>query len=130
MAENRDPLDAVFTNEDEIDKALLANLLQPFVRINVAKRAIWFWNAGSKLPMADKILLFFLARKALRLRDNAVSDEIAPSELIKETGFKEGTVHPTLKQLREHGLLVARAGKYFVPNYKLADLKTRFKLGV
>lgn len=124
---SKDPLDDIFTNEQEVDPNLLAGILKPFVKINPEKKIVIFTTkAGVALPISSKILLFLIARKALKFKGKIENEEISPTEIIKETGLKDGSVHPTLKTLKEKGFLIAKEGKYFIPNYQLVNIKKLF----
>lgn len=124
---NKDPLGDIFTDEQEVDPKLLADILRPFVKINPEKKIVIFTTeVGTALPISDKVLLFLVARKALKFKGKIEAEETSPAEIIKETSLKEGSVHPTLKTLKEKGFLVAKAGKYFIPNYQLVNIKKHF----
>lgn len=124
-----DPLDQIFTNEKEIDPQLLADMLKPYLKISTDNNAMIYTDLGSDLPLSSKIILFLLVRKALKFRDKIKEEEISPAEIIDKTSLKGGSVHPTLKSLREHGLVISKSGKYFIPNYQLAKIKNTFNLG-
>lgn len=123
-----DPLEEIFTNEKEIDPQVLADILKPYVRINVDTNAIFYTDSGLSLQILNKIVLFLVARKALKFKDKIEDEAASPAEIISETGLKEGSVHPTLKSLREQGLVVVKNGKYFIANYQLNKIKTLFSL--
>lgn len=122
-----DPLEEIFTSEKELDPELLASILRPFVKINVETNSVFFTDAGNDLPLNDRLLLFLVARKTLKFKEKIETEEISPSEIIAETGFKAGSVHPGLKQLREQGWVISRGGKYFIGNYQLAKIKKFFE---
>lgn len=126
---NKDPLDDIFTSEQEVDPKLLADILRPFVKINPEMKLVIFKpEDGTTLPIPHKVLLFLIARKALKFKNKIEAEETSPAEIIEETGWKNGSVHPALKTLREKGFLISKAGKYFIPNYQLANIKKYFSL--
>lgn len=124
-----DPLDDIFTNEQEVDPKMLAEILRPFVKINVESNAVIFTEEGFSLPVTHKVLLFLVVRKALKFRNKVDLEEVSPAEIISETGLKTGSVHPALKFLREKGLVMSKNGKYFLANYQLIKIKSMFCQG-
>ena len=120
-----DPLDKIFTTESEINPKILAEILGLFVRINSEDQSIFFTSEGTSLPTRNKLLLFLIAKKALKYREKIKVEEISPNEIINEIGIKAGTVHPALKSLRDEGLVLSKGGKYFVPNYLLDKVKKK-----
>ena len=118
-----DPLDLIFTNENEVDKQILADILSPYVKINVDDNSIYFTPAGNSLPITGRLLVFLLGRKALKLREKIEIEGISPSDIIDGTHLKEGSVHPGLKTLRDKGLVVVKESKYFVPNHKIGSIR-------
>ncbi len=121
-----DPLNDLFTSEQEIDPKILADILRPFVKINIENNTTFFTEEGTGLSITHKVLLFLVARKVLKFKNKTEVEETSPAEIIEETGLKDGSVHPALKSLREKGLLISKAGRYFVPNYQLAKIKKYF----
>lgn len=121
-----DPLDKVFTSEKAVDNQLLADILSPYVRINIEDNTIWFNDEGNALPIPTKLALFLVARKALKLRNQIETEGVSPADIIKDTQLKEGSVHPGLKSLKEASLIAIKEGKYFVPNHQLNKIKSIF----
>lgn len=124
---NNDPLEEIFTSEKQLDPEVLASILKPFVKINVETNSVFFTDAGSSLSLNYQLLLFLIARKALKFKEKIEVEEISPSEIIIETGFKAGSVHPGLKQLREQKWVISKGGKYFVANHQLVKIKKLFE---
>lgn len=121
-------LDEIFTDEKEIDVELLGAILKGLVKINSETNTVFFTSDfQERLTLTDKILLFLLSRKALKIKGKIENEEVTPSEIISETDLKSGSVHPSLKILKKSGLLVAKGGKYFVPNHQLYKIKRQFE---
>ncbi|MFH0772938.1 MAG: helix-turn-helix domain-containing protein [bacterium] len=123
---NTDPLDDIFTSDSEIDPQLLAEILKSYVKINTDTNMIFYTDDGLELPLIDKITLFFVARKALKYKGKIEDEGISPSEIVKQTSLKEGSVHPTLKNLRKQGWIISKDGKYFLPSHQLNKIKNHF----
>lgn len=122
---NKEPFDELFTKADEVDPAELVSLLKPYVRINEESNLIFFTDEGYCLSLTDKIALFLLAKKVLRLVGKIEAEETSPKEIITETKLSRGSVHPTLKRLLESRIIVGSGGKYFVPNHQIPKLKIK-----
>jgi DNA-binding transcriptional ArsR family regulator len=121
-----DALDKIFTNQKDINPEILAELLEPYIRINVEDNSTFLIEGGINLPVHEKLLLFLLARKVLKIKELVEGEGISPNDLVEETQLKEGSVHPGLKLLREKGLVVAKNGKYIVPNYQVLKIREIF----
>lgn len=121
-----DALDKIFTNQRDVDIDTLAEILEPYIRINIEDSSIFLIEAGVKLPIHEKLMLFLLARKVLKIKNLIEGEGISPTELISETQLKEGSVHPGLKLLRSKGLVVVKNGKYMIPNYQVIEIKKVF----
>lgn len=129
--EMKDALDEIFTDKKEVNADLLASILKGFVKINTETNTIIFPpEIVTKLSLKDRLLLFLVSRKALKFKNKIKVEEVTPAEIINETNLKPGSVHPTLKILKAQGLVIARGGKYFVPNYQLPEIKRFLKEGI
>ena len=121
-----DPLDKIFTSEREVDPQVLADILFPYIKINAEDNSIYLTDLGNTLPVNNKLLVFLLARKALKLKDKVEIEGVSPTDILEATHLKDGSVHPGLKKLKESGLVTAKEGKYFIPNYKINKIKDIF----
>jgi hypothetical protein len=81
-----------------------------------------FWD----LANAEKILLVLAGVKARSLILDT-EDKITPSEIIKMEIAPEGSVKITLKNLLESKDIKSENSRYYLPNYKIAQVITRFK---
>ena len=88
-----DPLDKLFTNEKEIDLQVLSDILFPHVRINTEDNSIFFTDLGNELSVVNRLIIYLLARKALKLKSKIDIEGISPSDIIEDTHLKEGSVH-------------------------------------
>lgn len=121
--EKNDPLDRLFVKERDLsDRKLLADTLLPFATIYVLdteRFEVSLTDQGQQLPSWKKLLVYFLAHKAIAIRA-AKGDEkegLTPKQLEEETEIPGGTIRPTLKKLSDEGLVRQdTAGAYFVPN--------------
>lgn len=119
-------MDELFVSGKEVDQELIAEILAPFLRIDRDSCSIVPNERWLEMNNELKIILFLLAKKAMKLRDLPIDNEGAlPTEIEKETGVKGGSLRPKLKQLLEQRIISkADDGRYIVPNYSLTKIKT------
>lgn len=120
-----DQLDDLFVSGKEVDQELVVKILTPFLRIDKDSCSIVPSERWLELSNELKVLLFLVARKAMKLRGLAIDYEGAlPAELEKETGLKGGSIRPRLKDLFERKIINrTEDARYFVPNYSLTKIK-------
>lgn len=125
MAKNdTDALLGLFTDGDEVDPRDLFELLRPFIRIRNEDGRIIFLDAGHRMPLKSKVLLFLLGKKVLFLLKKIDSEYVTPKQIVDETKLSKGSVLPTLMQLKST-YASAIDGKYFVPNHQIVRLKDK-----
>lgn len=119
-------LDDLFVSGQEVDQELIAKILAPFLRIDKDSCTIVPTERWLKLHNELKIILFLVARKAMKLRGLPIDNEGAsPAEIEKETGLKGGSIRPILRGLFEDKTINrTEDARYFVPNYSLTKIKT------
>jgi hypothetical protein len=123
--EKTDELSKIFVSDGETaDRAVLADILSGRVQLTQTGHVV-FLPPSRSLGAAKLILVFLAARKALRIRNAELVEEALPSEVEGGTGLPGGTVRPNLHNLKQERLVGVRAGKYFIPNPALHDVKTR-----
>lgn len=122
-----DPLDDLFVDKAKLDRALLARLIQPYIRLygNTDKAGVTTTPNWRELNIAQKIMTYLLGRKALRLKGLLSEEEekCSPSEIEEQTGIKGGSIRPNLSKLLDERLLQQEAGKYWVPDYALTEIQ-------
>jgi hypothetical protein len=123
---NDDPLDQLFVKEkDRSDRKLLAETVLPFASIYQSDDGTYeisLTSRGDSLPSWKKLLVYFLAHKAISFRasEETIREAQTPKQLEEETGLLGGTIRPTLKKLLDDRYLQQdTTGAYFVPNRNL-----------
>ena len=119
-------LESLFVSGKEIDEGLLMKVLSPFLKIDQDSCSIIPNERWLELNNELKIILFLVARKAMKLRDLPIDNEGAtPFEIGEEIGLKGGSVRPKLKSLLDQKIINKTGdARYFVPNYSLTKIKT------
>lgn len=124
--ENRDQrvaLEALFTDQDEVNATDLLSILKPFVKIQRETNKIFFLEEAHQESVKIKLLLYLLGHKVLYILGKMDVEEVAPTEIIRDTRMKRGTVLPTLRSLDKEGLAMSAGGKYFVGNHQIPKIK-------
>jgi len=120
MVDEKDPLRSLLLDAAEIDRAALAEALTERVGIDTKTGRIvplpGYWNLNSR----QKVLSVVLAAKAVHLLQLRENEAIPTHEVVTSSGLPRGTVAPSLKDLRERGLVSQTQDRsYYVPNARL-----------
>ena len=120
-----DELENLLVSGKEMDRKLVAEILSPYLKIDKETcdiRPLSSWNDAKAYI---KILLFLTARKAMIAVGLNITEEAASNaEIISSTGLKNGTVHPSLRELKNKKILEqTKEGKYYIPNHAIEKVK-------
>jgi DNA-binding transcriptional ArsR family regulator len=118
-------LESLLVSGKELDKKLVAEILEPHLRIDKETCDIRPLSSWDSLKANIKIVLYLIARKAMVALDLPLPEERASAtEIMQKTGLKKGTVNPALRKLFEDRIIAqSEDRKYFVPNYALGKAK-------
>src|SRR2546428_12811626 len=123
-----DLLEDLVVDETEIDRALLREVLSPYVRLAKLTGHPIPTAAFSQLSAGGKIIVYALARKAgCALGLMSGPEKATPREISEATGVKNGTTKHTVIVLAKKGVLVSDGGSYSVPNHALPHLRDAIK---
>lgn len=114
-------LEDLVVDARELDRELVASFLWPYLRIDGPTRGIIPQAGWADVPNEARVLLYLVARKAMRALALPLAEEAAsPLEIERATGIPGGSVRPALKRLLK-GRLIERelAHGYVVPNYAM-----------
>jgi hypothetical protein len=118
-------LEDLLVDGRELDRELVGTLLRPFLRIDRRSCAVLPRPAWERTPNEGRVLLYLVARKAMRALELPLGREAAsPAEIERATGIPGGSVRPALRRLLK-ARLVERdmdAG-YVVPNYAMLGVQ-------
>ncbi len=120
-----DELEKLLVSGKETDKKMVAEILEPFLRIDKETCDIRPLSSWSDLKANIKILLYLIARKAMVALGLPLPEERASAtEVMQKTGMKRGTVNPALRDLFEDRVIEqSEDKKYYVPNYAIEKVK-------
>ena len=126
-----DELEKLLISGKEIDKKMVGEILEPFLRIDKDTCDIRPLSSWSDLKANIKILLYLIARKAMVALGLPLSEERASAtEIMQKTGMKKGTVNPALRNLFEDRVIEqSEDRKYYVPNHAVEKVKVMISGG-
>lgn len=120
-----DELASLFVSGKEIDKKLVAEILSPYLKIDIDTCDIRPLKTWGDLKAYIKILLYLVARKAMAASDYLPEESASATEIMQNTGLKKGTVNPSLRGLFSEDRLVeqTKERRYYIPNHALEQVK-------
>ncbi len=119
-------LEELVVHGKEIDQKLVAEILSPYLRLDKDACNIRPLGGWRDLKADLKILLYLLARKAMVALEFGLEAEGAKAiEVVRDTGVKQGTVHPALRlMLGDRTLEQTNDRRYFIPNHAIETVKS------
>ena len=118
-------LEELIVDVRDIDRELVSTLLAPYLRIDCRSGDVVPLAAWNDVPNEVRVLLYLLARRAMRALELEIARASAsPSEIERATGIPGGSVRPALKRLLK-ARAVARDATigYIVPNYAMGRVR-------
>ena len=124
MSADRDPLSRLVVDAAEVNRELLARLLQSKVRVDPSRGTFSFLGGLRQgVTARELVVTALLAQQAVHLLDSRHPVGLAPRDIETCTGVQGGTLRPVLKRLADHGLVRRdEAGAYSIPGYALDDV--------
>lgn len=118
-------LDDLLVDGRELDRELVGALLRPYLRIDRASGEVIPLPAWDAVPTEARVLLYLLARRAMRALDLPIDrDAASPVEIERATGIPGGSVRPALKRLLKARAVAKLDGMgYIVPNYAMSRVR-------
>lgn len=129
MADNSSPqvLEDLLVDEEQMNRELLANLLDEYVRIGNESGSLITRPAFKELTAKRKIVVVLLAQRASHELGKANSEWLSPSEISEISGIKSGTIYPSIRDLEEEGIAESDDGSYHIPPYNFTVAKQFIK---
>ena len=117
-----DPLESLLIDSTAVNRAEIAQALKDIVAIDSNTGAVVFRHRSKGLAAREKVLAYLLGRKVSYLLEKIEVEGATPKTIIAESGIASGTVHPTLKGLREDRLVSQDSDSgYFIAQHQIAD---------
>lgn len=117
-----DPLESLLIDAAQVNRAEIAEVLRDIIAIDSKTGGVVFRYGSKGMAARDKIIAYLLGRKVSHLLEKIQVEGAKPKTIIEDTGIAAGTVHPSLKELREDRLVSQDAdGGYLVAQHQLSD---------
>jgi len=119
--------DLVVSGAEE-DRKLVGEILGPYVQLDKETCGIRPIGEWDKLSPEKKIVVYLVARKAMKAMKDLGFDlpveGAKAGEVVQATGVKSGTAYPLLRKLLEDRLIEQLKDKtYRVPNHAIPKVK-------
>jgi hypothetical protein len=119
---DNDPLRNLLVDANQVNREAIADALSGIVALEAGTGNVFLQPSYSKLDAKRKLIAILLARKAAFLLELIDTEGINATQVIAESGLPSGTVHPTLKGLREGRLALQDASRaYYIPNPQVTN---------
>lgn len=86
------------------------------------ENAIQFAIDPSELTTREAILLYILAKKALKVNQKIDDETITSAEVTDKTKLNNNTVRGTISRLKENKLIMPSGTGYEIPTFKVAEV--------
>lgn len=118
-------LEDLIVDARELDRELVGALLYPYLRIDRTSAQVIPLPAWNEVPTEARVLLYLLARRAMRALNLPLDrDAASPAEIERATGIPGGSVRPALKRLLKARAVAKQEGiGYIVPNYAISRVQ-------
>ena len=105
-------------------------IISDYVRYDEEEREIVFTSKSTELSNKAKILIFLVAQQGWQfILDEAIDVETEPSRMEELLGIPGGSLRPTLKDLKDRNLIVAKSRKYSIRPSSLDEIKVELGIG-
>ena len=113
----------------ELDRALVAEILAPYLRLDKDASNIRPGDGWHLLPADLRILLYLVARRAMMALGFDIPDDAArATDVVRDTGVKRGPAHPALRGLLQRGLVhQSRDRRYSVPSHAIPKVRAMLR---
>lgn len=124
-------LEDLLVDSRELNRELTATILLPYLRIDRATGAVVPQPGWAAVSNDARILLYLVARKAMRALGLRLPQEAAtPVEIERATGIPGGSVRPALRRLLKSRLVERDIeGSYLVPTYAMIRVESVLSRG-
>lgn len=116
-------IDDLFVDEEELNEALLAEVLEPYVQIGSSSGAFVATRKFDGLQAMEQATVVLLFQKARAERDLVGDEKMTPTEITEVSGINNNTVKGAVRELDGMNLVENESGAYSIPAYNLEAAK-------
>jgi len=117
-----DPLDDIFVDGDQMDRELIASILEPYMAIDSEDGELYPKEAYGDLNSKSQIQIVLAAERAKTLHGLADSASLGPSAISDLGGINENTVKPAVRDLADDGQIADTDDGYEVRSPHLSQI--------
>ncbi|QKY18634.1 hypothetical protein [Halorubrum sp. CBA1229] len=116
------PLDDIFVDGDQMDRELVASILEPYMAIDSEDGELYPKEAYGNLNSKGQIQIVLTAERAKALQGLADSASLGPSAISELGGINENTVKPAVRDLADDGQIADTDDGYEVRSPHLSQI--------
>ena len=117
-------IEILFTDSGSVDIEAVAKRMKPFLLIQKDEIKMILTEQGSQLNVSDKILMYGIGRKLLKLTGYVEIESFSAKNIADEFNLKKGSVDPSFKGLKSKSYIIGAGSKYVVLNEKINQILT------
>lgn len=116
------PLDDIFVDGDQMDRELVASILDSYMAIDSEDGELYPKEAFGELNSKNQIQIVLTAERAKALQGMADSASLGPSAISDLGGINENTVKPAVRDLADEGQIADTDDGYEVRSPHLSQI--------
>ena len=120
-AKKNDPLDELFIDKGDFDRAILAETLIKYVGLTKEGEMIFKSPFRGELDNKKRVLV------VLELKNDNAKSKLGPKEISEISGIPHGSVKPAVTELYSKNLIKKDGNEYFVPTYAMNEVRELIK---
>lgn len=121
MADEKDPLENLLLDAQEVDRAKLAAALKGILGVDTKTGRVVPMPGFVKLTSRQKLLAYLLGRKVANLLGKLEIEPVSAKDVQADTRLPRGTVSPKLRELFDDKLASQNAeGQYYIGVHQIS----------
>ncbi len=122
MNNRQSPIEDLFSDTGPVDIKAVVEALKPLMQVQRGKNEIHLTELGNEAIVSNKILIYALGKKILKMESIIETEEFSAKEVFDNLGLKKGTIDFNFNLLRERGFILGSGSSYVIPNAKVSAI--------
>lgn len=123
MGDNQKTLENLLVDEQKIGEEILHDLLSDYIRIGKQSGDLIPQEEFDQLAAKQKVIIVLLTQRARHELEMVKTEWLTPKEISQQSGVKQGTVHPTVRELNNESLIESGDGSYRIPSHSIRQAR-------
>ena len=119
-------IDELYSDVGSFDEEAVLRMLKGKVTFS-KENEIRFAMDPAKLKAREVILLYALAKRALKVHQKIDDETITGTEVSDKTKLNNSTVRSAMKQLKDEKLVISSGSGYEIPTFKVVEILDSLK---